>query len=467
MLTGIGLQPTITVRYGYGYDFWHYDSILSHFPSLKPPKIGNLSLFFIIYVMLAAPILYLLLKKFDRREWMWWLIPVLSVICSVVIFTVGSADKRTVKAHSVRTVQLSGDGWADRSAAAAVFVPSGGKVSVTFEGAGFSVPLRDDDIVQSGVAGLRGDKFVRMTEGDATAVWRNVPYWSIRKAWVHLGSSPGYGQYDTAIAYNGNYLDIEVTNHTAADLTHVNVLMNGMAYRIGDLARGESGTVNIPYSGGQFNTGYGSFGSMIFPYRGRTDLYVRERGLLDAYLNDGRNNGLNGSVGGAVPMIVGFSSDGEGWFEVNGSAVPSDNVTLWAQPLDLTVADVEGGIPGIVQPVITQNAMLEFGYVNDNLLEMADGTLNFEYPLPWRDEPYHSFTIRQHEPMAFNNATLSVWNDASGEWEPVQMNADSYTLPGPAESYVTDQHTVRMQLEASGRIRYRLPVLELGGGTAE
>ncbi|AGA57703.1 hypothetical protein Theco_1565 [Thermobacillus composti KWC4] len=471
MLTGIGLYPVMTgVRYGYSYDFWHYDSILSYFPSLKPPKIGHLSLFFIIYVLLAAPILYLLLKKFDRREWMWWLIPVLSVICSVVIFTVGSADKRTVKAHSVRAVQLSGDGWADRSAGAAVFVPSGGKVGVSFEGADFAVPLRDEDLVQSGVSGLSGGKLTRMTDGGAAAEWRDVPYWSIRKAWVHFGASPGYGQFDTAIAYNGSYLDIEVTNQTAADLKHVSVLMNGVAYRIGDLARGESGTVNIPYAGGPSivaGIGYASYGSLLFPYPSGKDSYARERGLLDAYLNESRNAKINGAVDGEVPLIVGFSSDGEGWFEVNGSAVPSDNVTLWAQPLDLTVADVAGGVPGIVQPVITRNAMLEFGNIHDDLLEMADGTLNFEYPLPWRDEPYHSFIIRQHEPIAFNNATLSVWNDASGEWEPVQMDADSYTLPGPAESYVTDQHTVRMQLEASGRIRYRLPVLELGGGTAE
>ena len=465
MLNGVGLQPILVrVHYGYGNDLWSYDSILSHFPSLKPPKIGNLSLFFVIYVLLAAPFLYLLLRRLDRREWMWWIIPVLSVICSVVIFTVGSADKRTVKAHSVRAVQLSGDGWADRSAAAAVFVPSGGRVSVTFDGAGFSVPLRDESIVQSGIAGLRGDKFVRMNGGEATAVWRDVPYWSIRKAWVHLGSSPGYGQFDAEIVYDGSFYHLEVTNNTAADLTQVHVLMNGTAYRVGDLKRGETGTVSIPYVGGGQFINHGSVGSLLFPHRGGDDPHVRERGLLDAYLNNARKIGIRES---SVPLIVGFNADRESWFEVNGSAVPSDNVTLWVQPVDLSSVGAGGGVPGIVQPVITQNAMREFGNFDDNLLEMADGTLNFEYPLPWRDEPRRSFTIRQQEPAAFNDATLSVWNEADGKWEPVQMNAASYTLPEPAESYVTDQHTVRMRLEVTGRIRYRLPDLELGGGTAE
>jgi hypothetical protein len=465
MLTGVGLQPILVrTHYGYGYDFWSYDSILSHFPSLKPPKIGNLSLFFVIYALLAAPFLYLLLKKVDRREWMWWIIPVLSVIFSVVIFIAGSADKRTVKAHSVRAVQLSGDGWADRSAAAAVFVPSGGKVSVSFDGAGFSVPLRDESIVQNGVADLRGDQFVRLNGGEATAVWRDVPFWSIRKAWVHLGASPGFGRFDAEIAYDGKDYHFEVTNNTAADLTQVHVLMNGTAYRVGDLNRGETGTVNVPHvRGGQF-LNYGSVSSLLFPYRSGDDPHVRERGLLDAYLINARTSGIREL---SVPLIVGFNADRESWFEVNGSAVPSDNVTLWVQPLDLTSVNAGSGVPGIVQPVITQNAMLEFGNLHDGLLEMADGTLMFEYPLPWRDEPYRSFIIRQPDPPTGGNASLSVWNETAGEWETVPMNADSYTLPGPAESYMSEQHTVRMRLEATGSMQYRPPVLELEGGSAE
>src|SRR5690606_22908672 len=111
--------------------------------------------------------------KIDRREWMWWLIPALSVVCSVAIFTMGSADKRAMKAHSVRAVQLAGDGWADRSAAAAVFVPNGGNVNVAFGGAGLAVPLRDDDLVSGGVGDLRGGKLFRMADGEAAAEWRD------------------------------------------------------------------------------------------------------------------------------------------------------------------------------------------------------------------------------------------------------------------------------------------------------
>jgi len=468
VLNGAGLQPSMVRMYfGVGYDFWNYDTMLNHFPSMKPPKIGNLSLFFIVYALLAAPVLYLVLRRLDRREWMWWLIPALSVVCSVVIFAVGSADKREVKAHSVRTVQLAGDGWADRSAAAAVFVPSGGKVKVLFGGAGYAVPLRDGDLVQGGLAGQSGGKLARMTDGGAEAEWRNVPYWSVRKAWVHLGASPGYGQFDTKIGYDGGMLTMEIANNTAADLTRVHVLMNGTAYAVGDLKRGESGTVRIPYGAGSGSSpGFGAYGDQIFPYRGPDDPHNRERGLLDAYISYSGKQGVIG-INGTAPMIVGFGSDGDGWFDVNGSAAPSDNVTLWVQPFDLALADV-GGAPDIVRPVIVQQNMKGYGYTyGDPRLQMSDGTLVFEYPLPWRDEPYRAFTVRQSDPVSTGNASLFVWNEAAGDWESVPMNAASYRLPEPAESYMTDQHAVRMRLEVAGNILYRLPDLEMEGGTAE
>jgi hypothetical protein len=462
ILGGAGLLASgFQVHYGYNYDFWNYDSVLAFFPSLKPPKIGNLSLFFLVYVLLAAPVLYLVLRKFDRREWMWWLIPALSVVCSVAIFTMGSADKRAMKAHSVRAVQLAGDGWADRSAAAAVFVPNGGNVNVAFGGAGLAVPLRDDDLVSGGVGDLRGGKLFRMADGEAAAEWRDVPYWSIRKAWVHLGASPGYGRFDTEFGYDNGLYHLNITNNTAADLTHVHVLADGVAHRVGDLKRGESGTIAVPYVGGlRFGIGYGSFGDQIFPGgRGGNDPHVRERGLLDAYLFDRRNNGIDAGA----PLIIGFSADGEGWFKVNGSEVPSDNVTLWVQALDLSSPD---GAAGIVRPVVTRNTMREFsGY--DNLLQMSDGALEFEYTLPWREEPYRAFTIRHSETVSTTGAALSVWNAETGEWEPVPMNVDAFTLPGPAASYVTDRNTVRMQLELTGSFAWRLPDLVLEGGTSE
>ena len=464
MLADVGLRPMVVkVNYGYGYDFWNYDTILGYFPSLKPPAVGILSIFFIVYALLAVPVLYLVLRKFDRREWMWWLVPVFSVLCSVVIFMVGSADKREVKGHSVRTVHLAGDGWADRHAGAAVFVPSGGRVDAAFRDAGYAVPLRDESLWPRDIDELSGARLSRMADGRASAEWRNVPYWSFRKAWVHLGASPGYGQFDVKPEYGGGYLSLAVTNNTAADLRHVHVLADGRAYPVGDLNRGESATVRIPY-GKAPGTFYGGYGSQVFPYQGRGDLHMRESGLIDIYMEDLRKAGID--VPG--PVIIGFSYDGEGWFEVNGAARPSDNVTLWAQMLDLTVEAFEGNVPGSVKPVIVEQNMKGYSVTSgDPRMQLSDGTLVFEYPLPWRDEPFGSFTVRQPDPSVFSNAVLSVWNEAAGEWEQVPVSAASYKLPGPADAYMTERRTVRMRLEVIGTTSYRLPELELEGGTPE
>lgn len=464
MLNNSGLQQVIGVHVVYGYDFWDFDHLLNYFPSLKPPEIDNLLIYFVIYVLIAAPVLYLVLKRLDRREWAWWMIPALSIVCSVVIFSVGAADKMKVHAHSLRTVQLAGDGWAERSAAAAVFAPSGGTLPVSFGAAEYAMPLRDDPIVQAGGAGsLESRQAVRVTDGELTAVWRNVPYWSIRKAWVHLGPSPGYGQFDTDMSYSGNSIDLRVTNQTAADLTHVHVLMSSSAYRIGDLKRGESGTISIPYQGGQMAAGQTHFGSLIFPRRGRDDPYIRERGLLEMQLNVMRKD-RSRQIG---PQIVGFSADNGEWLEVSGAPVSSDNVTLWIQPLDLSAVESDG-IASTVQPHITKNTLQSHGYTGYNQqVHMREGTVEFEYKMPVREQPYRSFNLLNSELQGPGSAVLEVWNEAAAIWEPVPAAAGKYTLPEPAPSYLTDQLTVKMQLTVTGDIQYRLPDLEWEGGTAE
>ena len=62
------------------------------FPSFKvsaPLLFGII----ILYIILIIPVLYIVLKRKDKREYTWWLIPIIALLTSVAIFGYGAKDR--------------------------------------------------------------------------------------------------------------------------------------------------------------------------------------------------------------------------------------------------------------------------------------------------------------------------------------------------------------------------------------
>lgn len=47
----------------------------------------------ILYIVIVGPILYMILKKKDKREYAWWIIPALSLFISILVFAYGAKDR--------------------------------------------------------------------------------------------------------------------------------------------------------------------------------------------------------------------------------------------------------------------------------------------------------------------------------------------------------------------------------------
>ncbi|RIE04851.1 DUF7408 domain-containing protein [Cohnella faecalis] len=333
--------------FGSNNENWEISNALNQFPSIKTPSYSLLLIFFIAYLLIVAPGLFLLLRKLDRREWAWWIIPIVSIVSSVVIFTIGSSDKNSTLTHSLRTMELSGTGEAVRSASVAVFVPRGGDVTATFDAGAIALPYQSDGSGSTGnVLTNSTEQAIRLLPGNTEVEWKDVPYWSIRKTWMQYSSaSSGHGQFNVALNKQAATYEVDVRNDTEADLTSVALLLSGNVYPIGDLKKGESGKVVVPITRPVQVSFYSDYGNQLFQQNVRNgqDRYARERGLLNGYMNQLANKGSL-----TKPVIVGYSNDKTGWFEVNGKKAKSDNLTLWVQSFELN--DPNGNASGDILP---------------------------------------------------------------------------------------------------------------------
>ncbi|WP_419873180.1 DUF7408 domain-containing protein [Candidatus Pristimantibacillus sp. PTI5] len=435
--------------------YWNMNHLIDQFPSIKPPDFMFLLLMFVGYMIIVAPVLYLILAKADRREWSWWLIPSLSVVMGMVIFFFGAEDKRNISAHTIELIELTGRGEAVHSGATAVFMPTGGTVKAEFDE---KVNIKTyQSSSQSAALALDGKQQVVTETGGTSMIWRSVPYWSTRKAWLErrmMDSDPG----QLTLAYKQLKNEIEVTakNDTTTDLTHVSLLINGQSLLFGDLKQGESGKTSIKNGVGSFS-GYYSYGDTIFPYpsnRVKDDFY-RQRQLVDNYVN--RNNG---GILPPSPVIIGFSIDHDESYKVNGKNIRFDNLKLWAQKLETSFIDGNRVIvpAGLVNPMIKENRMQRLENYGNGTYSMSDGELVIEYQLGQSEQvTYDKLDIFFNNGAPNSIATVTAWNDKTGKWTEIK---DAVASPG---EYLINNQTLRMKITAAGSIDMNLPLIAMEG----
>ncbi|WP_054028894.1 DUF4350 domain-containing protein [Bacillus sp. FJAT-28004] len=434
---------------------WNIESIVDEFPSIKPPNFMLLLWMFVGYMIIVAPVLYIILAKTDRREWSWWLIPAFSVVTGVAIFFFGADDKRNLSAHTIEIIELTGQGDAVRSGATAVFIPSGGTVTAEFD--------KKENLIfysnynQNGNPATDGKTQLISENNTTTAVWRSVPYWSTRKVWMEKQTmNSDTGQLTLAYKQSRHSIEVSATNNTTTDLTNVSLLINGQAQLIGDLKRGESGQTTITKKTNN-QSGYYPYGQMMFPYpsnRGKDD-YNRERQLVDRYVNRG-----NGGIIPPDPLLIGFSTDHEQKYKVNGETIRTDNLKLWVQKVDTAFIDGNRVIvpAGLINPIITENATSHLENYGNGNYSIGEGELTFEYLLP-NDHA----AVYDHLEILFNSGTkttnlaLTVWNEKTGSW------TDTNSAAAAPNEYLINNQMVRMKFSVIGSVETSLPQIALEG----
>ncbi|MGG4147639.1 hypothetical protein ABEW34_31485 [Paenibacillus algorifonticola] len=442
--------------------YWGFQQIVDQFPSITPPNFGLLLVMFIIYMIIVAPVLYLVLRKADKREWSWWLIPLISIICAVAIFFFGAENKRFMSTHTVQTVQLSGQGDGVKTGAFSIFVPNGGEVAARFDEALPLTPYASGS--STGDLNLRSDSRVVSIEGQTTAEWKNVEYWSTRKAvFEKVPMQEQVGQFKVSYQNSNGQMEYKIKNDTLNDLNDVVVVMNGSSYSIGDLKQGEEGSAIIS-NNPNTNMGYFNYGSMIFPYQsGNQDTFSRQRTLVETYFNMNYSSSTIPMIYG--PVIIGFSENEDPLFTVNNTKVKAANLTMWVQSLGEMEPDENGRLvvpAGFVNPVIIEKSVNRIENYGNSTFSIGQGELVLEYSFPEREQLiYDQLDIHLDPSQSGQNLKWLIWDEAQGKWIKVAAEMDD------PSSYLIDGFKLRMKLIVNTDLETRMPQVAVEGEVAK
>lgn len=251
------------------------------FPSFKvsAPVIFGI---IILYIIVIIPGLYLFLKRKDKREYAWWIIPAIAILTSISIFAYGAKDRigRSQIQHSAMlTVEQDGS-------LAGYFVES-----ILTNQSGdytFSAPLGT-----TLVASIPGSLFSSSTapshkqtmlERDAGGVkmhLRNINYWDVATLYGKTRVK-NTGQLDHSFQIEEQQLSGTITNTFPFTLKDIAIWSGGTLIPIGNLGPGETVDVHETLKSSTLLPSTSLANQYANPYPTGTDDLVKMRkdGLL-------------------------------------------------------------------------------------------------------------------------------------------------------------------------------------------
>ncbi len=130
----MAVEQTIN-NYGMDYMYSNIEYMLGNLPSLNEASLYIIFVVVILYAVIAGPILYLVLKRKDKREQGFIIIPVTAVVVLVAVFFISSGSKyKKPIVNSISKLSVSeGSDAAAVKASVGVMSPKGGDIKVTFD----------------------------------------------------------------------------------------------------------------------------------------------------------------------------------------------------------------------------------------------------------------------------------------------------------------------------------------------
>lgn len=454
------------------------------FPSVAGNSVFVIFLVVGIYIVLAGPVMYIVLKKKDRRELGWITIPVLSVVFLGVVFIL--AGKSTYHNGLISTKAIvemeEGSSIGEARIAMAAKVPGSGDVTLKSE---LPIPVQPqvDNNWYDG-NGKTEEMDYKVTIGDGTDItfYDNMA-WETNYASASTTLELG-GSVTSHVEFDGEKVVGTVTNGTSVNFMDAYLKLDYVYIPLGELPAGETMDVSCSLKAENIHERYGSRMTSLFAEDGvsmweqvqngtiteeRGYTLLRERELMEILHNwdtSERNGWENSQI---TYEFFGFSDmpifDSVKY--LNGKPAKENCLSMFhtAGSKDLS-HEKSFDLPFTVLPETTEqagdygvyyDAWNNFCEVNNYLDTEQEVILRYAIGEGVRiDEVQFAFDESYNSGMY---ADPQVYNAKTGQWE-----AFVETPYAPGEDYINEERVVQFKMYLEPGSYTHAPRMRVKGG---
>lgn len=453
--------------------------------------VGWVLILMIAFIILVGPVNYAILAAKDKRDWIWFTAPALSIVFCAVIIGSGIYRHDITPVSSVVSV-IDNRGQSTRSSSTiGIGAPSTGRYEISLGEEGFPSKDMSGSYDYYGYGGTSSDAIADAGDpltyfdvsGETKVTIPRISRWDM-DTFAMERDLQLEGGLDVEITLEKDTTLYYVKNNTGIDLEDVTLAMQEGYIRIPFLAKGEEKTgelIDYIQSSSYINYGYGNqldyytilgeiYGGPEFmnSYYGvqteeedfRTEVEKRhdyaKYTTMFQLLNNDYSYGAYSSGYSALNSQIKYaawawsSELGKMDIEVNGS--PAKNELNLAVIIDEAVVSFENS-EGLIIPngYITGYAadvsgIIEgYAYVGNTDGYIIEGEIIYEFQLPDMISEYTIDSLLVSAGHSDGNFEVRLKNNDTGNWDSFRLNV---ALSGDSlQSYINENDIVQMQIK--------------------
>jgi hypothetical protein len=232
-------------KYDNGYMNTYYSiTEMVNYLMNKKADINIYLIILMIYIVLVAPVSYFILKKLDKREFMWVTVPCVAIVFALVLYFLGSGTRlSSVVSNNSNVINIDSNGFATKSTYAGIFTPKKMSVEVSSKD-GQRLESVDNPNYNGNPESAKNnemDTLIRQDKGSLEFKNKSVLATRVLKI---PSTTISMGKIEANISIDGEDIKGTVKNSTSYDFDYCYLVAPKTYYILGPMKKGESITID-------------------------------------------------------------------------------------------------------------------------------------------------------------------------------------------------------------------------------
>lgn len=476
------ISNTITNIYNPNYNHI-LDNILTDDNNLN---IKLIFIFVALYIIIVGPILYIILRKKDKLQSTWFIMPSIALGVTLIIYSVSflTPYKKPI-INTISIINLKNDSnIANINTALGILSPSKGDINVKFNN-NLDITKNSQERYYYSYNNPSNEKTseeiqYKLLMGDKSQItFYENQSWHLNSLNVN-SSKILEGGIDIEVNFSGLATEVEITNNTGYKLED-GIFIFGNLFAYSDyINANETKKITLETYTGQtydmlssiFTKGvYGNYynfydtqktiksklkeGSLT---KEKVKHNIRRKAELNNIYNN--NSSLESSFYGLKATFYAFNNDilVDTSAKVNNKTSNNFNENIFIVNTDINLAknkafDLPAGILNVSD--ITSNKIIENYKEEKNIYISSDGDVDFSFEIP-KDVKLDNFAIYWEKTELPKNAIFKIYNTSLGEWEDLN---NEYTK---IYDYIKD-NKIKVRITVTEATTIKLPTISIRG----